>query len=271
MTTISPSSHASGEETPRQLRPRTANERYFLEYVIRQQQRYGTSMAVLDFGCGLGEKVRLLRQAKVECFGAEIFYGGSAWDDAELVELVDAGIIREIAPDGRLNFDDASFDLIISDQVIEHVENLDSVAAELNRVLRPAGRIYHQFPTLEILREVHSGIPLAHRLPPGSIRFAYALTLRRLGLGSHKEEARGLRSWTHVKLAWIDRYCFYRPMDEVERILAAGRSIRHDEADYVRARARGIPILRWLLSWRRLDGIIARAFRRVGSTAVELD
>jgi len=228
-------------------------------------------MTVLDFGCGQGEKVRLLREANIECFGAEIFYGGATWDDGDLTALVHTGVIREIASDGRLPFDDAAFDLIISDQVIEHVEDLEGVAAELNRVLRAGGRIYHQFPTSEVLREVHSGIPLAHRLPRGTARFVYVLTLRRLGLGSHKEEVRGLRPWTAAKLEWIDQYCFYRPLDEVKRSLGAGRAIRHDEADYVRARARGIPILRRLLSWRRLDRVIARAFRRVGSTALELD
>ncbi|HWX87599.1 MAG TPA: class I SAM-dependent methyltransferase [Solirubrobacteraceae bacterium] len=253
------------------LEPQTADERYFLDYVMRQRERYGEAMTVLDFGCGLGQKVRLLRQAGVKCVGAEVFYEGSAWEDAELDELVDAGVIVRIAPDGRLPFDEGSFDVIVSDEVIEHVEDLDRVAAELNRVLRNGGRMYHQFPTVEILREVHIGIPFAHRLPPNALRFAYVLILRSAGLGSYKHEVRGRRAWTAAKLAWIDQYCHYRPLRQVERILGSGRRVRHDEADYLRARAQAMPVLGRLLGWRRLDWILARSFRLVGSTALEIE
>jgi SAM-dependent methyltransferase len=263
------SSCRTGESS--RLEPQTADERYFVDYVLRQRKRYGDSMAVLDFGCGLGEKVRLLRQEHVKCVGAEVFYSGSTWDESALTELIDSGVISPIPADGRLPFDDSSFDVIVSDEVIEHVEDLHRVATELNRVLRPGGRMYHQFPTSEILREVHIGIPFAHRLSPGSARFIFVLILRCAGLGSYKAEQRGRRAWTAAKLAWIDRYCFYQPLAEVERVLGAGRRIRHDEGDYLRARARGIPILGWLLRWRRLDGIVAGSFRRVGSTALEIE
>ena len=43
--------------------------------------------------------------------------------------------------DGRLDFPDASFDLVVNNMVFEHVEDLDAVLAEIQRVLKPGGRI----------------------------------------------------------------------------------------------------------------------------------
>lgn len=268
---IGPPDLASEPASDRPLRAQTANERYFLDYAMRQRERRGAPIRVLDFGCGLGEKVRLLRQAGIDCVGAEVFYGGTAWDDAALFELLDSGLIRRVGADGRLPFEEDSFDLIISDEVIEHVEDLAGVAVELERVLRPGGVMYHQFPTREILREVHIGIPLAHRLPAGAVRFAYVFALRCAGVGTYRREVGGRRAWTAAKLAWIDRYCFYRPLCEVERTLGAGRRIRHREADCARARAREHALLGRVLAWRRLDGVIGRAFRRVASAALEIE
>ena len=45
-------------------------------------------------------------------------------------------------------FDDASFDLITSDAVLEHVGNLAGSIAESCRVLRPGGRMLHHFGPL---------------------------------------------------------------------------------------------------------------------------
>ena len=47
----------------------------------------------------------------------------------------------EIGPDGRLPLDDASFDAVLSTQVLEHVEDPGMHLAESFRVLRPGGRM----------------------------------------------------------------------------------------------------------------------------------
>lgn len=41
-----------------------------------------------------------------------------------------------------LGYDTASFDLVIIDNVIDHVHNADAVMAEIHRVLKPEGRLY---------------------------------------------------------------------------------------------------------------------------------
>ncbi len=45
----------------------------------------------------------------------------------------------------RLTFDDASFDLVVTSETLEHVPNLERALSEIRRVLRPGGR--HVFTT----------------------------------------------------------------------------------------------------------------------------
>jgi len=45
-----------------------------------------------------------------------------------------------------LPFDDDSFDLVICQDVIEHVNDLEKVHAEIKRIIKPGGRLYIQIP-----------------------------------------------------------------------------------------------------------------------------
>jgi len=57
----------------------------------------------------------------------------------------------------------------------------------LNRVLKPGGCMLSIFPSRDVLREGHIGIPLAHRFARGSrARLLYTWALRRAGLGTWK-------------------------------------------------------------------------------------
>jgi len=243
------------------------NHHYFFSYVSALQNDLGP-LRVLDFGCGQGSHVRLLRAAGVECVGADVFYGGHDWDDPELAELLAAGIVHRIPYGGSLPFPDASFDVVFTDQVLEHVEDLAAVMKDLDRVLRRGGRMYHHFPTLETLREAHLGMPLLHRLPPGRARWRYVLTLRRLGLGTYKD---GLpaEEWTSRGLDWLDRYCHYRGVAEITAQLDPRYVIAHREIDYCLFRAQDRAVLRRALAVRPLQGAYARLFRRLAFVAIE--
>lgn len=245
------------------------NRSWFVDYVLRRGGA-DAGLRVLDFGCGSGEVVALLRGRGVEASGADVFYGGADWEDERLQRLLREGAIRHIDEDGRLPFEDRSFDLVISDQVFEHIEQLERAVAEIDRVLAPGGVSYHHFPTRDGLREGHIGIPLAHRLPPGRLRFAYTYALRRAGFGKHKDERPDPREWTGWKLDWIDRYCFYRSNAEIGRLLSKDHLMVHRELDYARFRAAGRPGLRRLLRVRPLQPLLQRVFQRLAFTAVEL-
>ena len=64
----------------------------------------------------------------------------------------------------KLPYDDAFFDLIVSNQVVEHVQNLQEFYAENTRVLKVGGNHLFCFPTLEVIVEPHLFVPFVHRI-----------------------------------------------------------------------------------------------------------
>ncbi|KTE23062.1 MULTISPECIES: class I SAM-dependent methyltransferase [unclassified Sphingopyxis] len=81
---------------------------------------------VLDFGCGNRPYAPLFK-------GREAIYLGADFGHEADVS---------IAPDGRIQLADASIDIVISVQVLEHVRNLDVYFAEISRILKPGGILF---------------------------------------------------------------------------------------------------------------------------------
>ncbi|MDX1414557.1 MAG: class I SAM-dependent methyltransferase, partial [Candidatus Promineifilaceae bacterium] len=89
---------------------------------------------ILDDGCGLGTYLAALSPYSPQRFGVEI----------ELQRAVQAqpaanGITQGIGE--FLPFGDNSFDLVFSNEVIEHVQSDAQYAAEMVRVTKPGGKI----------------------------------------------------------------------------------------------------------------------------------
>ena len=229
---------------------------------------------ILDFGCGPGTLVEAARGLGLDCSGADAFYEGE--QDLPLVRK--SGLfgtaIRKIE-DGRVPFDDGSFDLIVSNQVLEHVDRLDETLAELSRLIRRDGLLLFLFPTREVLREAHCGVPFLHWLERTPSRIGYAARWHRLGIGFDKER-KSREEWAREAVAWMDRFVFYRTWRDV-RVLF-GRRFDHVaiERHYLayrllqRRRGRSLaPLLRipWLASagravCRRFNGAIVLARKR---------
>lgn len=109
---------------------------------------------IVDAGCGHGELVAALRARGFDARGFDFEDGLPKERDAShLLVLPASG-----AP---WPFDDESADLVVSDQVIEHVAPLDAFFGELRRVLRPGAASVHVFPSWFRLVEPHVNVPLA--------------------------------------------------------------------------------------------------------------
>ncbi len=214
---------------------------------------------ILDFGCGAGELVEAGLAAGLPISGADVFYAGSNARALAAARGLLGGTVREIEA-GRLPFPDACFGLIVNNQVMEHVDDLEATLAEFDRVLAPGGAVLSLFPSRDVFREGHIGIPFAHRLPRDSrVRFYYTWTLRRLGLGTWKEQAPTARQWAADKLRWIDTYTRYRTRATI--FSAYARHFRNEcrEIDYIRYRLLDWPGRGWIAAGLRLRPAAAAA------------
>ena len=220
--------------------PLDVTNRFVLDFARRfAQNRPGAR--VLDFGCGAGKVVLAGREAGLDMFGADVYYGGSTTKaEAEAAGLLGTHIqeIRE----GRLPFPDGFFDLVTNNQVMEHVDDLDGALREIHRVLKPDGQVLSVFPSGDVWREGHIGIPFSHWFPKDSrLRFYYTWAIRALGFGTWKDQAPTARQWAVDKLRWIDTYTVYRPRGEIFRLY--GRYFVNElrEPDYIRYRLEDRP------------------------------
>ena len=135
---------------------------------------------ILDFGCGSGSIVAELRKIGFATFGCDIQFGDC--DSDETKSLIKSGAIRLLDMDDYvLPFDDSSFDIIMSDQVFEHVQNYSQAIGELARVLKPDGFCLHVFPSRYNLIEAHLYVPF------GAICRSYAWLYFWARLGIHNE------------------------------------------------------------------------------------
>jgi len=175
--------------------------------------------------------------------GADVYYGGSkAREDAERAGLLE-GVVRPMR-DGRVDSGDGAFDLVVNNQALEHVEDLGATLDEIHRVLKPGGTLLSVFPSRDVFREGHIGIPFSHWLKKGSrVRFLYTWALRSLGFGTWKEQAPTRRQWAADKLNWIDAYTHYRSRREIRAAFDARFRSELREPDYIRYRLRQTPIL----------------------------
>ncbi len=119
---------------------------------------------VLDLGCGTaGAGVAVaLAGARVTGLDASAHMlrlaGIRAGEDGAVVALV-------LGDAHRLPFADATFDVCICDQVIEHMEEYSSLLAEAHRVLSPGGLLLLSAPHRLALREGHTNLAFASWLP----------------------------------------------------------------------------------------------------------
>ena len=115
---------------------------------------YAAHRRVLDFGCGTGYGAHRISPECASITGVDV--SASAIDFARDHYQAARLDFRHIAPVERepLPFADASFDVVLSFQVIEHVPDADRYLAEAARVLAPGGVLVVATPdrTTRLLR-----------------------------------------------------------------------------------------------------------------------
>ena len=202
----------------------------------------GRPLRVLDYGCGSGQIVRLLREHGLDAWGCDVFYEGGDYSPQIPMEL-QPYIHRMLG--NAIPHSDASFDVVLSNQVFEHVPDMEAALIEIGRVLKADGIAFNLFPDRGVWREGHCGIPFLHWFPKKTnARIYYTALLRSLGLG-YFTKGKTIMGWSRDFCTWLDRWTYYRSLAEIHAHF--GRIIgqtRHAEEDLLHARFDG-----------RLDGL----------------
>jgi SAM-dependent methyltransferase len=192
---------------------------------------------VLDYGCGAGGVVRKMRERGIEGFGCDVFYAGNVERSSGLIAADIRPWVRRME-NGLIPFADASFDAIVTNQVLEHVPDLDLSLREIARVLKPGGAVLALFPDKTVWREGHCGIPFLHWFPKGSnARVYYAAALRALGAGHNKADFPGVMNWARSFCDWLDKWTYYRSPTDIRNVFARHFTrTEHIEHDWFVAR-----------------------------------
>lgn len=118
---------------------------------------------ILDIGCGLGVYVRKFQEFSREAYGIDI--------DAKRLQQGAAttpGLMLGVGE--HLPFESGSFDVVVLNEVIEHVTDDEATMREAARILRPGGHVVIYAPNRLYPFETH-GIYLGKKYIFGNIPF----------------------------------------------------------------------------------------------------
>lgn len=174
------------------------------EYVLQRALSATESQnpRILDYGSGQGQLIALARSRNVDIYGV----------DVPGIEVTDRASL--IGKDGHIPHPDNSFDVVVSNQVFEHVANPPVALAEIHRVLKPGGVFIALFPDVTVWFEGHIGLYFVHwiRGYPGLLR-AYLLACYRAGLGYFRigKTASEWADWAPATMR--DEVCYHSAAD----------------------------------------------------------
>lgn len=201
--------------------------------------RRGEPVKILDAGCGKGELMAYLQanlgelhpEIEFEVYGFDVH--DSLTEHAPSAEVVLANL-RESVPgtgwDGRVAYvsvsdrwpyDDDHFDVVVTNQVLEHVADLDFFLGELARTMKPGSFSVHVFPFRRVLYEWHLKMPVVHWIEDFRLRERAIELLSRAGIGTFSEaraqDGIDERTYGQTRADFIQFGTFYRSWREVAR------------------------------------------------------
>lgn len=122
-----------------------AHDESYLQHYVELVLRYApTASRILDLGCGTGISARLLNQAGYDVVGTDIsslfLNEAKNWENEKLR--------YQVCDVMELPYKDDSFDVICSNELIEHLPDVQTALNEMVRVVRKDGKIILSGPNL---------------------------------------------------------------------------------------------------------------------------
>ncbi|MHB1078864.1 MAG: class I SAM-dependent methyltransferase [Prosthecobacter sp.] len=127
-----------------------------LDAALAKLGAVSSGAALLEFGAGTGNLLQRLVNSNCQGIltGADIL-PRPAWLP-ESIGWIQTDLNQSV------NLNERSFDIIVSTEVIEHLENPRAVAREFARLLRPGGRVVLTTPNQESIRSFVSLLVIGH-------------------------------------------------------------------------------------------------------------
>lgn len=156
-----------------------------LEQTAARLGKPKNELRVLDYGCGRGNTVAALRNMGYNAFGVDIDPAYVANGRHYFREVkAEYPIISTIDANSATLFPAHYFDVVLSDQVLEHVKPIELVIDEINRISSDKAVGFHIYPSAFSLIEPHMFLPCVHWLPKNALRKKAIHLLLALGLGA---------------------------------------------------------------------------------------
>ena len=136
------------------------NEIFTLRERVRRIQQHKSAGTILDFGCGPGNTLAQFDSQRWKRFGIDI-------SNASCQMAREKGLCVECADLERANYLDNSFDVIMANHVLEHLDEPEAALKKMVRLLRSGGVLYIEVPNFnsvgsEAFKGKWPGIDIAH-------------------------------------------------------------------------------------------------------------
>lgn len=208
---------------------------------------------LLDFGCGAGNLVRAALARGIDAYGCDIDFSHKWRTEAELMDLLSSRRVRQIAgananesPETgepyRLPFEDGEFDVLVSDNVLEHVRNYPEMIAEFRRVVKPGGIMLHLFPSLLRPVEAHVYVPLASFFWP----YWWLRLWAALGIRTRFQKELTPAQVARFNHEWLPRHTNYMTIRQLRRLFEPAFTLRFVEHEFMRVSRAKVLLFPWI-------------------------
>jgi SAM-dependent methyltransferase len=158
--------------------------------LLREKIGCVTGLRVLEVACGRGGFVRELARGGAHVTGCDFSFSALRVAHAKLGDATSGTSATLVHGDAHsLPFADASFDLIVSCETIEHLPDVRAAIREMHRVTRPGGKLFLTTPNYsnltglyELYARVRRGSPNGSTLRLSSVVSADSRLDTRRGL-----------------------------------------------------------------------------------------
>ncbi len=180
-------------------------------------------MNILDWGCGRGRSVAKLREQGYNAFGVDLDKK-TIGNGFQLFENRGFNPREILKPVSEIDtFVDGFFQVIFSEQVFEHVSDLEKLISVLGRKTAPGGIGIHAFPGAKNIEEQHLKMRYVHWLPKNILRKVAIITMLSCGKGpdiSKWPEAQGksFLEKSNIFYRYLNEKTYYRDNNDITNL-----------------------------------------------------